>query len=446
VTVGADQVTVGVDIGTTSVKAVAVDASGRVVARSRIRHRIEATADRLRHDADQAWRRGPRRALRALEQGALAALGDVHPLALSVTGMVPSMAAVNGRGKPLSDGLLYGDAEGRPADRHGLPDLVGDAPEFLRALVRTVPGAAGYWSAQTTATGAMGGPPVLAADVARVLWPLVADGRWEQSVLDECGVTTEQVPRIVANRTPIADVEGMLLDGGSIDVACERLISGVEDGDALVICGSTLIVMAALPSGATPHPSILAYPDETGASTATAASNAGGLFLNWVDRTVAKAGGSVDPDNVPVWVPYIRGERTPWNDPQRRAGLSDVHQGIDAAGVRRGAFEASAFVARHLLELMDIAPRRVVAVGGGTQVDGWMQALADCLSLPVDASTEPETAAIGSAFCARITAGLEGDLRDGVRWARRTRRFEPEPDWTDAVKRRYTRFRELIDV
>ena len=431
-----EQVTVGLDIGTTSVKAVAVDASGKVVARTRVPHRIEATEHRLRHDANQAWRRGPRRALKAL--------GDVSPRALSVTGMVPSMAAFSRRGLAVSDGLLYGDAEGRPADRQGMPDLVGDAPEFLRALVRQSPDAAGYWSAQTAATVALGGPPVLAADVAMVLWPLAGGDVWDQSVLDECGASIDTMPQIVPNRTPVADVDGMLLDGGSIDVACERIISGVEDGDALVICGSTLIVMASLPPGGTTDPSILAYPDETGGQTATAASNAGGLFLNWVDRNVAKSRDAVAPDTVPVWVPYIRGERTPWADANRRAGLADVHQGLDAAALRRGAHEASAFVARHLLELMNMSPRRVVAVGGGTQVDGWMQALADVVGVPVDAATDPETAAIGAAFCARITAGLESDLRDGARWKRPTRRFDPNPDWADPVKRRYTRFRELV--
>jgi xylulokinase len=263
-------------------------------------------------------------------------------------------------------------------------------------------------------------------------------------VLDDCGVPIDKVPQIVPNRTPVADIDGMLLDGGSIDVACERIVSGVEDGDALVICGSTLIVMASLLPGVTTDPSILAYPDETGGQTATAASNAGGLFLNWVDRTVGKSRGALDPDTVPVWVPYIRGERTPWADPNRRAGLADVHQGHDAAALRRGAHEASAFVARHLLELMNTSPRRIVAVGGGTQVDGWMQALADAVGVPVDAATEPETAAIGAAFTARITAGLESDLRDGSRWKRRTRRFEPDPAWADAVKGRYTRFRELV--
>ena len=56
-------VTVGVDIGTTSVKALAVDEKGQVVARSRVPHSIVAPEpDVLRHDAKKAWRAGPRKA------------------------------------------------------------------------------------------------------------------------------------------------------------------------------------------------------------------------------------------------------------------------------------------------------------------------------------------------------------------------------------------------
>ena len=59
------EVTVGIDIGTTSVKAVAADGDGTVVARARVPHRLGVpAADRLEHDVDQAWRGGVRRALR----------------------------------------------------------------------------------------------------------------------------------------------------------------------------------------------------------------------------------------------------------------------------------------------------------------------------------------------------------------------------------------------
>lgn len=432
---GRDPVTVGVDIGTTSVKAVAVTADGDVVARTRLRHPLTADADRLRHDARRAWWRGPRRAVEDL---------GVAPRAVTVTGMVPSLAAVDRRGRPVSDGLLYGDAAGRRPDRPALPDLVGDAPEFLRALAQASPGASGYWPAQTTAVVALGGPPVLAQGVAQVLWPLVLNGQWEEQALAGCGVSSAQLPSIVGDHAPVADVGGMLLDGGAIDVMCERLVSGATgDGDVLVICGSTLVVIAALPAGSSPAAGILAFPDETGALTATAASNAGALFLDWVDRTLAGSRRAVRANQVPVWAPYIRGERSPWQDPLRRAALTDVHLGHDAAALRRAAFEASGFVVRHLLELMDCAPRRVVAVGGGTRSGGWMQALADCVQAPVDVASEPEGAAIGAAFFARMCAGLDDDLSDAQRWARPVHRVEPSAEWAGPVAARYRRFREL---
>ena len=54
------EVTVGLDIGTTSVKAIAADGDGNVVARARVPHRLRIPAPgRMEHDADQAWRRGP---------------------------------------------------------------------------------------------------------------------------------------------------------------------------------------------------------------------------------------------------------------------------------------------------------------------------------------------------------------------------------------------------
>lgn len=436
--------TVGIDIGTTSVKAVAVTATGEVVARSRTRHPLTADAERLRHDAARAWRRGPKRALEAL--------GDVRPRAVTVTGMVPSMTAVDRRNRPVSAGLLYGDGAVRRPDGDGLAELIGDAPQFLRALTLECPDAAGYWPAQTTAIVALGGPAVLAEGAAQVLWPLVQNGSWDPAVLAELGVTTDRLPGLVADHTPVARIEGgrldgMLLDGGAVDVMCERLVSGATgDGDVLVICGSTLIVIARLPAGSRLPPSVLAFPDATGVLTATAASNAGALFLDWVDRTIARSRATVDADRVPVWSPYIRGERTPWHDPLRRAALWDVHLGHDPAALRRAAYEASGFVVRHVLELMEVAAERIVAVGGGTRSAGWMQALADTVEVPVDAAAEPEGAAIGAAYLARMTAGLETDLVAAQRWARPTRRFEPDPGWVGPAARRYRRFRELSEA
>src|ERR1700733_9052863 len=102
-----DEVTVGIDIGTTSVKALAVSADGGVVARARVPHRIyHASADYLEHDARAAWRRGPRRAM-AQVQAELDDMGSGPIAGICVAGMVPSMTAVDRRGLPQTPGLLY---------------------------------------------------------------------------------------------------------------------------------------------------------------------------------------------------------------------------------------------------------------------------------------------------------------------------------------------------
>ncbi|MCU1486887.1 MAG: D-xylulose kinase, partial [Actinomycetia bacterium] len=119
--------TVGVDIGTTSVKAVAVDAHGVIVDRVRVPHPVVVPApDRLEHDADRAWRRGPRRALRRL--------AGTAPAAVAVSSMVPSLTAVDRRGRPVAPGLLYGDVRGAGDG--------GEAAGFLRWLADEVPDAA----------------------------------------------------------------------------------------------------------------------------------------------------------------------------------------------------------------------------------------------------------------------------------------------------------------
>src|ERR1700691_5029798 len=103
-------VTVGIDIGTTAVKAVAVDADGEVLARSRIPHRLLSPApDLLEHDAARAWRRGPLQALAAVRS-----VGD--PLAgVGVWSGGRSLPAGDRGGPPRPRGLLYGDARGRAA-------------------------------------------------------------------------------------------------------------------------------------------------------------------------------------------------------------------------------------------------------------------------------------------------------------------------------------------
>jgi xylulokinase len=432
-------VTVGLDIGTTSVKAVAVDDDGAVLARARVPHRVVVpAADRFEHDADQAWRRGPRRALAAL--GALA--GDAHARGVGMASMVPSMTAVDRRGRPLTPGLLYGDARGR--------DDSGEVVGFLRWTAGTAPEARGYWPAGAVAVHALGGAPAVDLGVALTSPPLFGAEGWDPAICAECGARPDQMPSVEMPGTAVGRLggrdSGPALAAGSVDVWCEQMVAGAGTvGDVHVICGTTLIVWAVV-GEAVEAPGLWTVQHATpGQYLVGGASNAGGLFLDWAGRLIGRPRGSerVDPADVPVWTPYARGERTPYHDPDRRAGLHDLALTHGPAAVQRAAWEASAFVARHHLDLAAVRPARIVATGGGTRIAGWMQALADATGLPVHVAASPEGAARGAAFLARLAAGLESDLAEAARWASTGHIVEPDGRWEAPTAARYRRFVEL---
>ena len=451
-------------MGTTAVKAVAVDGEGRVVARARVPHRvITPTPDVLEHDALRAWRHGPRRALAQVS----AAL-DGPAAGVVTSSMVPSMTAVDRRGVPRLPGLLYGDVRARN-DGPGGPvarpeDHGGEREEGRRMLawaVAELPGAAGYWPCQAVATHALCGVPGVDSATATSFGSLLRRGRWDRDVLAGMGVTEGQVSEVVPLGLPAGTLPGSptVVGGGSIDAFCEQIVSGaVRPGDVLVIFGATLVVWVVAGEwveveALTSFPSTV--PDRY---LIGGPSNAGALFVDWVrmitggrprptDRVRRSSpdveARSGDPQRVPVWLPYLRGERTPFHDPGLQASLHGLNIAHGPEALVRASHEASGFVIRRLVERSGVSARRVVATGGGSRSVPWMQAVADATGLPVDTVAVPEGAAFGAAFLARLVSGLESDFQASAQWARVGRRVEPDPAWVAAAGERFARFESL---
>jgi xylulokinase len=439
--VSRDEVTIGIDIGTTAVKAVAADSDGRVVARARIPHELRVpTPDRLEHNAEEAWRRGP---LAALEQ-----LARPDAAAVAVSAMVPSLTAVDSGGHPITPGLLYGDSRGRIVETDtGSPFPVGEAAEFLRWTAAQAPDAAGYWPAPAVANYALAGEAVVDFPTAYTALPLF-DGTWNAAACADRGVTVDRMPRVEAPGVAVGQLPktDTVLAVGAIDALCEQMVAGADDdGDVIVLCGTTLIVWVTIPD-ARQVPGLWTLPTMTGKSQIGGASNAGGLFLGWVDRVLGPGDpAAADPRRVPVWSPYLRGERTPFHDPDRRGILDGLDLTHDAAALRRAAYEASGFVVRHLIELSGVNPSRIVAAGGGTRIEPWLRAIADATGRQVEVSGVAEGAALGAAFLSRMAIGKESSMADAARWAAIERVVQPDPAWTGPMAQRYGRFLEMAD-
>jgi xylulokinase len=468
VTTVSGSVTVGIDIGTTATKAVAADEDGRVVARSRVAHRLRTPGpDLLEHDAARAWRQGPVKALAELAAGA------PEPAAVCVASMVPSLCAVDARGRPIGPGLLYGDARGRSLEpgagadeRADVSTVMPDAVGFVRWAARQLPDAAGYWPAQAVANFALAGEPAIDTAMAMSLGDLRVGEGWNLDLLADMGVSPAQLPSVVPMGHAAGTVRGTaaVLAPGTVDALCDQLVAGaVHTGDVLVICGATLVVWAVVDEWIE-APGLWTVPHLVpGKVLVGGPSNAGALFVDWArsllhggfrrapspGRQGSDASSFVrtgDPDRVPVWLPYLRGERCPFHDPRLRAGIYDLDITHDATAIERAAYEASGFVVRAMLDRAGVKAERVVASGGGTRVVPWMQAMADATGLPVEVVAVHEGSALGAAFVARMAAGLETSLTDAARWARIGERFDPDRRWQEAATARYERFRELNPV
>lgn len=458
-------VTVGIDIGTTSVKAVAADEDGTVLARARVPHRVHTPdAGAFEHDVDRAWR-----------QGVLDALGQVcRPrevgvvATVDVAAMVPSLGAVRADGTAAGPGLLYGDRRGERTDRDAArPGDSGELLAFLawhaRAAATGNTGACGFWPAQAVANHTLTGRGAIDTTTAVTAHPLFDFQEWDPALAAEAGVTTDQLPAIVRGAEPVGRVldglpaAGALVGGGTIDALAEQVVAGADrPGDVLVLCGTTLITWGVLDQPCE-VPGLWTVPHTApGLALVGGPSNAGGLFLDaarrWlgpgaaagVDSGLDAAVDAVGPGDLPVWLPYLRGERTPLHRRDLLASVDGIGLHHTPSHLMRAAYEAAGFVVRHHLDLAagaGLAPRRIVATGGGTQSAAWMRALADCTGLPVDVAAVPEGAALGSAFLARCVAGWEASMTDAARWARTARTIEPDPAWVAAADERYHRFR-----
>jgi xylulokinase len=449
-----DGVTVGIDIGTTSVKGVAADADGNVLARARVPHEVRVPVPgAFEHDVDTAWRADVLSALGQVVDDLLVPSGPVA--AVAVSAMVPSLAAVDADGLAVSPGLLYGDHRG-DRERHdaaGAGDQ-GELLAFLAWLARTHPDAAGYWPAQAVANHTLTGRGAIDTMTAMTGVPLFGRRGWDEDLAVAAGASVAHLADIVGDE-PVGPVQpglpaaGAQVAGGTIDAMAEQLVAGAEElGDVQVLCGTTLITWGGIDAWRE-VPGLWTIPHLVpGRALVGGPSNAGGLFLDrarrWLGDVAPAELDAVAPGDLPVWLPYVRGERTPLHRRDLRAQVEGLALHHEPAHALRAAYEAAGFVVRHHLDLArdaGLAPRRIVATGGGTQVPHWMRALADCTGLPVDVAAVPEGAALGAAFAARIAAGLETSVTDARRWARTSHTVEPDPAWVDAAASRYERFR-----
>ena len=272
---------------------------------------------------------------------------------------------------------------------------------------------------------------------------------------------------IAGHVTPCASIEtglpvGLPVAVGSGDSVVEAFgVAAVEPMDCLVKLATTGTVSVVT---AKQHPSkkAMSYfhviPDLFYTITATnsGASSAQWFYKTFHDNakdsyeTMEQLAEKVAPGSEGlIFHPYLKGERSPYWDPDLRAdfiGISHTHK---KQHFIRAVFEGVAFSLRDCMELirsMDIPIKRTFLVGGGARIKLWRQITSDILATRLHIPKVPSlyVATYGAALLAGLASGVFSSLKEINKIAGKTDKTnKPDPNYADQYEKTYTVYKEI---
>lgn len=418
--------TIGIDVGTSGVRACALDAAGTVRGEARRALPDPLSGPETAEQDPVLWWQALAEALGALEQG----LGGAVPQGLALDGTSGTLLLVDAAGHPLGPAWLYHDRRAReeaaaiaaagPAESGAHGPTSGLAKLLRRHRAGETADAAHALHAADWLTGRLLGrlgvsdannALKLGYDPVRDTWPDWVTGLVAERLLPQVvdpGTPLGGLDATAAKELGVPAWSGVPVCAGTTDSIAAFLATGArEPGEAVTSLGSTLAVKVVSPAPVyAPENGI--YSHRLGALwLAGGASNTGGAVLrqHFSDVEMAALTERLDPDR-PTDLDYVPlpapGERFPEADADRQPRLTPRPD--DPALFFQGMLEAIAETEargyRRLAELGAPCPVSVRTVGGGATNAAWGRIRAQRLGVPLESPRLTE-AACGAALLAR---------------------------------------------
>ncbi len=451
---------VGLDVGTTGVKAIAITPDGEVIDSAEEGYELATPRPGWSEQDPEDWWRA--------SEVALARLG-LEQSRIGLSGQMHGLVCLDAEGRVLRPAILWNDQR-TMAECVEIEELVGferlvaltgnralpgfTAPKLLwlrrhepdvYARIHRIVLPKDYVRLRLTGEWAID-----AADASGTLLFDVANRRWSDEVLAALDIPAAWLPP-VSESTEIA--------GAGDQQAAALGLGVIEPGAVSVVLGTSGVVLAALPEYAhDPKARLHAF-----CHAAPGIWEAMGVMLNaagslqWFRDALApgvafaeltaEAGPWEPGAEGLVFLPYLQGERTPHADPNARAAFVGLSLRHDRGALVRAVLEGVAFGLRDSLELLrglGVRPDRGRVSGGGARSGLWLEIVASVLGLPLERPAVLEGSAYGAALLAGVADGTFADAREAVSACVRIQdTVEPNPRWAEAYEEGYARFRAL---
>jgi xylulokinase len=473
---------IGLDLGTSGVKAVLVSANGRLRAEASCALTVQRPRPLWSEQHPADWMAAVDSAMRALRQqandaewtavGALAIAGQMHGAVLLDRERIllrPAILWNDGRSQAQCGELERREPQLRriTANRamagFTAPKLLWVAQHEPRVFDRIAKVLCPKDWLVLQLSGVMSTDM---SDAAGTLWLDVAARRWSEPVLAACGLGAQHMPALHEGPEAVGtllprwaqawglDTNVRIAAGGGDNAGGAIGVGVTRPAQGLVSLGTSGVLFVVTPDArANPargvHTFCHALPDTWHQmAVMLSASSSLAWFSQLTGASPADLLAPLQTGEVrvhaPLFLPYLSGERTPHADPAASASFLGLRHGHGRDDLAYAVIEGVAFsFADGLAALQEAGttPGRLLAIGGGARSDAWLQLMADVLALPVDRPAGAEVGpALGAARLALLSLGLPA--AEVLQPPPTARSFAPRPDATAALRGRLARYRD----
>lgn len=474
---------IGLDIGTSAVKAVLVDNDQHLLASASYGYAIDYPRHGWAEQDPSQWWKAIETVMDQLRLAAPAAVGRVVGIGLS--GQMHGLVLQDAEGEIVRPAILWNDR--RASAECGelqelLPDLgeltgIGAMPSFCAAKLRwlrrhepdSLTRARYLLLPKDLVRWKMSG--VRVTDMCDASGAQLLDQRrrdWADAILEACGIDRDMLPRLVegSDFSAILDAEwasrwglpeGVVIAGGGGDVAAGAVgLGAINEGDAFLTLGtSSQMFVTTDDYRPRPEDCVHAFSHALPGrwfQMAAMLNGAGALawvadLLNLPIDEALRLAGEVDtaPEQL-LFLPYLNGERTPHDNPHARGVLFGLTPASGQGEVVKAVLEGVGFSLREAREAIEAAGTPIAelaVIGGGTRSDLWLQLLASIIDRPLvryrDSDTGP---AFGAARLARLA--VTGEFPEEIcQTPPLDAIFKPDTVLAKRYTRAYERYRQL---
>ena len=476
---------IGIDLGTSAVKLLLMDASGAVLNTVSRSYPLSFPHPGWSEQDPRSWREavlgGIPELLRGFDASAVAGIG--------AGGQMHGLVALDSDGEVIRPAILWNDGR-TSAEVEYLNETVGRA-ELSRRTANIA--FAGFTAPKLLWLRRH--EPESFARISRIMLPKdyinyiltgvhctdfsdasgtllldVEHRRWSPEMLSLCGVSEAQLPRLyesydcVGTLLPeLADALGLprtvRVCAGAGDNAAAAIGTGTVGGGACNISLGTsgTVFISGERFGVDPNNALHSFAHADGRWHLMGCMLSAASCNKWLMEDVfgsadyaaeqALIGSSRLGENGVYFLPYLMGERSPINDTDARGVFIGMTMDTKRADLTQAVLEGVAFAIRDMLSVarsLGLDIRRSMLCGGGARSPLWREILANVLGIELDIPVSEQGPGMGGAMLAMTACGEYASVRECCAALVRVKeRVLPTPELTEKYARRYEAFRRI---